>query len=67
MKAAAADDVRAAIAEHLLGGAGDGELGGVTLHPHQRDGFLNRESYIYGEHAGILMRCHVLVAACCQS
>src|SRR6266540_3112812 len=35
--------------------------------PHQRDGFLNRELYIYSEHAGILIRCHVLVAACCRS
>jgi hypothetical protein len=54
MKTAAADDVRAAIAEHLLGGAGEGELGGVTLHPHQRDG-LERVSRLLDEHGGALL------------
>lgn len=55
MKTAPAGYVRAAIAAYLLGGAaGDGELGEVTLHPHQCDG-LDRVTRLLAEHGGALL------------
>jgi hypothetical protein len=55
MKVAPGADVRAAIAEHLLGPSlGSPALGDVVLHPHQRDG-LARISRLLAEYGGALL------------
>jgi hypothetical protein len=55
MRIAPADDVRAAIAGHLLGGAVEhGDLGEITLHSHQREG-VERVTHLLAEHGGAML------------
>lgn len=55
MTIASADDVRAAIAAHVLGDAVQrDDLGEVTLHPHQREG-LERIRRLIAQHGGALL------------
>lgn len=55
MRVASAEDVRAAIAGYLLGGRVErGDLGDITLHPHQREG-VERVTHLLAEHGGALL------------